>query len=1030
MGEFFPRQLPDKRKKLLELIDKYKPIARLFTDKESRERLAQLLQKCPDPKMALTNLVRLAEEGSSSFFPQHVVRNFANLEVLLTLLSYSQLIADTMSKNPDFLPWLFKERGRWAIKSKEDLSEELSKFIFTLSDLPIPAILTRFKKREYLRIWLRDVLGIASLSETTQELSLLADVIMEKAYTLCYQMLTNRFGIPQFIDTEGRINEAEFCIISLGKLGGNELNYSSDIDLLFIYSEDGETTGVDGSPRSQITNKEFFVKLAEDIVEMISSPTPEGLCFRVDLRLRPLGKVGELALPLKSCLHYYWKMASQWEHQALIKVRPSAGSLLLGSRFVKSIQNIIYPPDLDLSVLQAIQDQKDKIDQHLATQGKNLIDIKEGWGGIREVEFIIQGLQLLYGGKESWVRVGNSLQALQRLADKELITFAQYSELHAAYCFLRKMEHRLQMLHHIQTHCLPTDKEKLNRLARRMGFTAEDDQEPRILFMEELNMHRAVVRGAYDNLFRRFSQQVITPLGEELPFSLEAEFPSVEAKLSSLGFREPEQSFRYLKGLSKVWHSGTMPEGVKDFLGRLIPKLGVLLEGLVDPDRAVKNLERFATSLAREEAGVDFLPSYATVAEPLLRLFERSDFLSEILIRHPELILKLAIDSGKSWPQSRAKLHEELWRRVKSYSTLKEKMDKMRQYKQEVELLIGVADVKGALPLPAVNHGLSILAEACIQVAYQISREELFSLYEQLSPSQNQMPAPSFAVIALGRLGSGELEYGSDVDLLFVCSPSEKGSEKEISSHEFFTKLAELMIKLLSGITSEGYLYNVDMRLRPSGREGELVQTVGSLESYFRDKAQVWERQSYIKARLVAGEEPLGREVIRLLGELIYQNLETQSLDNEINRVRDRINLELGGGLRGDKGIKTGYGGLIDVQFIIQYLFLKHQLPLPEDRRSLSLLEYLYQRDYLLPDSFRQLSESCEFLQKLEHQLRLIYDRPMDHLPWDERQLEKLGRFLGYSSDSKGSAGEKLQEEFRYHTDRITSLFDSFLKVK
>jgi len=1030
MGEIVPRQLPDKKGELLQLIDKYEPIARFFDDEESRERLIQLLQRSPDPNMTLTNLVRLAEEGSSSFFCQHVVRDFANLEVLLTLLSYSQPIADTIANNPDFLPWLFKERGRWAIKSKEDLSEELSKFIFTLSDLPIPAVLIRFKKREYLRIWLRDVLGIASLSETTQELSLLADVILERAYSLCYQRLINRFGTPQFIDTEGRINEAEFCIISLGKLGGNELNYSSDVDLFFIYSEDGETTGIDGSPHSQITNKEFFVKLAEDIVEMVSSPTQEGWCFRVDLRLRPLGKVGELALPLKSCLHYYWKSASQWERQAMIKVRPSAGSPLLGSRFIKGIQNIIYPPDVDLSVLQAVRDQKDKIDQQLATQGKTLIDIKEGWGGIREVEFIIQGLQLLYGGKESWIREGNSLQALQRLADKELITFARYSELYAAYCFLRKIEHRLQMLHHLQTHCLPIDKDELNRLAKRMGFTTEDDQEPRILLKEELDRHRAVVRGAYDDLFRRFSQQVITPLGEELFLSLEAEFPSLEAKLSSLGFKELEQSFRYLKGFSKVLHSGAVPEGAREFLSSLIPKLGGLMERLVDPDRAVKNLERFATVLTRKEDGLVFLPAHLSAAEPLLKLFGRSDFLSENLIRHPELILNLALASGKAWSQNEAKLHEELWRRVKSCSELKEKMDKMRQYKQEVELLIGVADVKGDLPLPAVNHGLSVMAEACIQTAYRIAREELFSLCGQPSASDGRTSALSFAVIALGRLGSGELEYGSDVDLLFVCSPSERGAKNEVFSHQFFTKLAELMIKILSSITSEGYLYNVDMRLRPSGSEGELVQTVGSLETYFGEKAQVWERQSYLKARLVAGEEPFGREIIHLLEGLIYQNLETQSLDTEIGRVRQRINLELGGGLRGDKGIKTGYGGLTDVQFIIQYLFLKHQPPLPEDRRTTSLLEYLYQGGYLPADSFRQLFESCKFLQKLEHQLRLIYNRPMDHLPRDERQLEKLGRFLGYSSDSRGSAGEKLQDDFCYHTDRIASLFDSFLKVR
>ena len=454
-----------------------------------------LIRDLPDADSAKRFVEQLAEKHRSK--SDRLLKNDALLSDVLTLVSFSPLLASTLLQNPEYLWWLDQNRTESRAPNKAELLESLARFSLTNSQTEPNVLLARFRRRELLRIFLSDIRRLATIAETTEEISNLADAILENALRLARQELDNRYGSPLETDLKGREKLAEFCIVSLGKLGSRELNYSSDIDLLFIYSGDGSTSG--SGSRGQITNREYFAKLAESIMRLVGQQSGEGAAYRVDMRLRPYGRVGSLALSSADTIRYYKTEAADWERQVLIRSRSSAGDAIVFKRFLTAVEDSVFSKDQTVEkALRSVRLSKEKID--FANKAHRGYDVKLGKGGIREIEFIAQALQLAYGGRDKWLRVPHTLKSLARLADRKLLSKGELTELFDAYEFLRHLEHILQMENGLQTHTVPDEIERRSLVTKRMNFAGMDEFETS-LSVHTTNVARIFVRvfGTVDN---------------------------------------------------------------------------------------------------------------------------------------------------------------------------------------------------------------------------------------------------------------------------------------------------------------------------------------------------------------------------------------------------------------------------------------------------------------------------------------------------------------------------------------------------
>ena len=411
------------------------------------DKLQNFIENLPDVNPVKRFVEQFAEKFPSQF--RKLEKNDGLLSDVLTIAAYSPLLSTTILQNPNYIAWLETQRKSSKVRGKEEILESLARFALTNSTIEPNILLARFRRRELLRIYLQDIRGLTTIAEITEEISDLADAILEHALRIAQQEMNNRFGVPQETDDKGRAANAGFCIVALGKLGSKELNYSSDIDLLFLYSADGETSGK-GS-RGKVTNREYFVKLSEQIVKLVGAQTGEGAAYRVDMRLRPNGRVGALAISCGDAIKYYEQTARDWEKQVLIRSRSCAGDAEIFHNFFESVKDFVFSKNETIeTALENVRLSKEKI--NFNKPAKNGFDVKLGKGGIREIEFIAQALQLAHGGHDEWLRVPHTLISLVRLSERNLLTETELAELADAYKFLRRVEHRLQMENGLQTH--------------------------------------------------------------------------------------------------------------------------------------------------------------------------------------------------------------------------------------------------------------------------------------------------------------------------------------------------------------------------------------------------------------------------------------------------------------------------------------------------------------------------------------------------------------------------------------------------
>lgn len=950
-----------------------------------------LIRGLPDEQGARLFLERFATENPRAH--RSLIKETGLLSDVLTLAAWSPLLATTLEQNPDYISWLSRERLNPRVRTCEELKESLARFALTNSTLNHQVLLARFRRRELMRIYLHDIRRTHALVETTEELSNLGDAILAYALNLSRQELDNRFGPPLHADERGRSATAEFCIVALGKLGSFELNYASDIDLVFIYSDDGMTSGA--GERGEVTNREYFIKLAEAITKLVGQPAGEGAAYRVDLRLRPHGRDGSLASSLNETVRYYHDTAQRWELQALIRSRSAAGSASLFSRFAGAVRGDVFRPGVSVKeALASVRLAKLKIDKHIErnTSGFN---VKLNRGGIREIEFIAQALQLAHGGDDDWLRASHTLISLGRLADRDLITEQERTELSDAYTFLRTLEHRLQMEHGLQTHSVPPGREQRALVARRMNFNGPDVVAE---LDRALESHTTHVRRAYDRVF-------------QVSESDDDDLTTLAMAKARGGAPPPTVGEASARALAKLLTARLVP--VMD-VETLATRLKVMASKTSNPQRALTVSTRVASSLEKSDSAIKI--SAANLSE-LLQLCASSEFFGEMVASNPSLITSLS-DEGTPLRRDYRSLLRASINAEKDFSA---ELSALRRAWAKLLVEIGACDAAGTISVSESNRLQTELGVASINVAYLVARRELVRRYGKLTSE------PRISVLGLGRLASGGVDYGSDLDVVLVYDSLAQSPIASLSRDEAYARLGELMIAALSSVTREGYLYRVDLRLRPDGQDGPLVISSEGFLDYLKQRTAVWEYLAYVKLRAVAGDLELGKMIETHARHAIHEKaskISPEELSRETRYVRDRLEKEkIGRARRAGIDIKFAAGGMLDVYFATRYLQLRHDVPDEgDDRSTTTTLERLHANGALNSTAFEALHSGYVLLRSVDHYLRLILGRQARLPSVDHPALQDIATQLDFeTAESLDLTLSAKMKEIREAYDYVTN---------
>ncbi len=926
----------------------------------------------------------------------------------------SDFLPRLLARRPRLLDWLSASAHLRREKKRDVYLRELSRRVARIDPGDSAALmrtLRRYKYREVLRIAARDLLGVCTLIEVTRELSSLADACLQTAVVFLDAALRERYGAPEGAPEPGD----GFCVLGMGKLGGRELNFSSDVDLICIYAKDGRTAG--GS-RPPVTHLEHYARLTEQLARALGEMTEHGFVFRVDLNLRPDGRNGPIVNSLDAMEAYYEGFGRTWERAALLKARPCAGDLALGERVLSALAPFVWRRTVDHTTIEEMRSLKAQINRRAEQKGD---DVKLGPGGIREVEFFVQALQLLHGGKNPRLRERNTLLALGNALFAGLLTARDHDALADAYVFLRRVEHRAQMIAERQTHAVPREPGARLRIARGLGFPALEG------FEAELARHRASVGAIFGDILHATGAATAAP-DPQLAAAVDPEVPEPTrlARLAERGFRDPAAALMHLTRLARARES---PFGRRGAPSAEAIRLVADCAASPDPDLALLHLAEFFAILRAPGAYFDLLARHPPAARLLTSLFGSSDFLSKYFVRHPELVDALVQSGLAQLTKGRKALRDELAQRLALRDDAEGKLVAMRRFKNEEVLRIGLADVAGNLSVEEVADELTELAEALLEATLELARAELLERYGlPLGPGGEEA---TFAVIGLGTLGARELGYQSDLDLIFVYSDAGEtsgGSRGRTTNAELFARLAQRLLSGLSLSLREGYLYRTDVRLRPSGNQGTLVVSAGAFGEHQLKRAQLWERQALIRARRVAGDAALfDRLQAEVLWPAIYRpGADPAAMRAEIARVRDRMMRELSQESADQYNPKLGRGGLADIEFVAQFLQLARGasdplLRIPHTRRAVAALGAA---GALSARDAQVLESGWTFLRRLENRLRIVHDHPLQHMPRSGPALRSLARRLGYGGERPEAA---LLADYAATTAAVRQVYERIL---
>ena len=953
--------------------------------------------------MALNNLERYADVVDRSVFFRTLAEHPGAAPLLARLGGSSQVLADVLRRRPSSLAWLL-EPATMRVWFAEDLAADLAQTLgpFETRDARMNA-LRRFKYRHLLRIGARDLLGDADLSVTTEELSHLADACIGEALRTAAATLRADYGAP--IGPDG--SEVGLAVVAMGKLGGDELNYSSDIDLMFVYGADGETAGGRAGRRA---NGEYFARVCRELVALLEEATDEGYAFRVDLRLRPEGRMGAIVLSHDGYREYYRERAELWERQALIKARISAGDAGVGTRFKDLARDTVYRLGVDARIVPAIRAMKAQMDSVVRARGNEATNVKLGRGGIREIEFIVQALQLLYGGDDAWLREANTLKAIFRLTERGYLAPDLGRLLSRAYVHLRTVEHRLQILHEFQTHTLPTEPLALGRLARRIGV-----QLPPARAARELQTRHRAITTAVHRAFREF-------------FATRALGPRRRVRLATLsalratGFKDPERARHNLQLILEGRPLVPYAAHLHATLERLYPILLDALWKSPDPDEALNQFERLLAATGPRAGLIELLAKDPDLLLGLVKVCAGGDLLTELLIAQPELLASLASPERLLRRKSKPAFRAALAAVFAPGASPVERRDRLRRVKQAEELAVVWRYVLGITTIDGYSREMTALAEATLAAGWLLAQEPLAERHGvPRDESGRFIPA---VMVGLGKLGGRELVTGSDLDLFVVFGEDGKTDGAEpIDAHWYYSLAVERLAGVLGDITAAGVAFPVDLRLRPGSKGSGFASSVAALERYYLEHGDLWERQTLTRARLILGDRALARRVRVALRRLVYGDALPRPALKEIAEVRTRMERELGRETRGRIHVKYGRGGLVDVEFLVQAFQLVHGHRHPEVRRftTTAALTGLARAAALEPIAASELGARYRFLRRVSAALRLFGARPSDTLELAGPMPARVASALGYESR------QAFLEAFREHTTAVRRVYEQHM---
>ena len=935
--------------------DAARHLAACALDGEALRRVIAACAEAPDPDLAAAQLCRwIAITGR--------VPSSAFLERLAAVLGLSTSLGAFLSRHPEHADVVRDAAALVKPRTRKGLTDRALRAVHA-SDDPATALRV-WKRREVLRVACRDLAGGVSVEEVGRELAFLAEGAL-------------RAALDSLEDENPAPSGARFCVVGMGKLGGEELNYASDIDVMFVF---------DG-PDDRAAH-EWAQTAAEGILQRLAATTEEGQAFRVDASLRPEGRDGPLVRSIAGFRAYYERWAKPWEFQALIKARPLAGDAGLGREFAELVRPFVYPERLSPEAIREIRGMKARAERALASRGVANREVKRGPGGIRDIEFAVQLLQLVHARRDSSLRSANTLEALSALAHGAYVGDDDAADLAEAYRFLRKIEHRLQLAQERQTHTVPEDEPRRRTLARAMGFRDSPTETALEAFEQEWRRTQALVRRIHEKLFYR-------PLLERFAQAPALNPDAAQERLSALGFKSPGRSLKFLGDLT----SGLSRRA--QLMRNLLPVMLDWMADAPDPDLAVSAFRDVALRVGSNPGALAALRDAPPVVELLCRVLGTSRMLGEYLLHVPDFVAALADQRALS-RKTREQLHAEAIENVEWRGDPESRDAAIRRLRRREVLRTACRDLAGGVSVEEVGRELAYLAEGALRAATSSLEEE--------HPAP---PGGRFSVIGMGKLGGEELNYASDLDVVFVFdAPDER------AGYVWAQAMSEGILQRLAATTEEGQAFRVDASLRPEGKDGPLVRSLASYRAYYERWAKPWEFQSLIKARPVAGDPTLGQQFTDLVRPFVYPERLPKTAVREIRGIKARIEKErLGPRADPTMELKVGRGGLVDVEFTIQLLQLLHGYRDPRLRAQSTIPAIAAAADIALLDleKARWLVDAYRFLNRTRNVLYLIRGRPQDALPQAPEDQEVLARALGYAAPS---ARVQFVEDYRRVTRR------------
>lgn len=852
------------------------------------------------------------------------------LNNIISIWCLSDFVADATSRFPLMLLDLINSGDLATSYDDDSLKLRLTDMLNEVkSEDELMHQLRLFRRREMVRIIWRDMLRMSDLTETTRDMSLLAGESIDQALSWIYSDCCEKWGTPY-----GRQSGAaqKLVVLGMGKLGAYELNVSSDIDLIFSYPENGDTVGNNKS----IENQLFFIRLGQRLVNALDKTTVDGFVFRTDMRLRPYGQSGALALSFAAMEEYYQGQGREWERYAMIKARVVAGDFEQGLVLMQSLKPFVYRRYIDFSAFQSLRDMKSMIGREVKRKGMES-NIKLGSGGIREVEFIVQAFQLIRGGRDTRLQQPELMNILHVLLEAELLPPQAVSELREAYIFLRNVEHAIQGINDKQTQMLPECEVDRQRVALSMSFRHWNQ------LIAQLDIHRENVSRHFSNIIasEEEKEETASEVGELLELWLGELTDDVAIEsLQEHGFETPQESHNLLRALRNQRNVQTLQAQGRERLDAFIPLLLAEISKQNNQSLTLQRILLLIESVLRRSAYFVLLIENPGALKQLVWLCSESPWIAEQLASTPLLLDELLNSESLFYPPNKSELQDELRQQLLRIpeEDFEEQMEVLRYFKKAHVLRVAASEVRGTLPLMKVSDYLTWIAEAELDHVVKIAWRHLTEKHGYPVKSDGDVCELDFAIIAYGKMGGIELGYTSDLDLVFVHSGDANKpttGDRSIDTGVFFTRLGQRIIHILTTQTAGGQIYDVDMRLRPSGNSGLLVCSLNAFEEYQQKNAWTWEHQALTRARFVAGSEPLGEDFYEVRKRVISQPRDLKSLRQDVINMREKMRNSLGTKISAGESpnvfhIKHDPGGIVDIEFLCQFAVLGWSQQHPE----------------------------------------------------------------------------------------------------